>query len=194
MKRNIAEALCIWNMIAGNLYYTSSYRSRYPHEKYTLGFAGRGGANAFYISIENNTMAHGPGTDRGGKDPEADTVFGRILPQSNGVEIVHQMKKQPGGVKPNGFISDQNNFITINSLYMLSQREVRAVLRMFSTHVPTDVRYCHEIERNWTRIREEYAQSRLDALEDDDRQSSHLRRVEKSLPTSCRKYMSGVRR
>ena len=42
------------NIITALLY---SYR----HEKYSFGFAGRGGGNALYINTENNTMTHGPG-------------------------------------------------------------------------------------------------------------------------------------
>jgi hypothetical protein len=128
------------------------YDRRYPHEKYTLGFAGRGGANGFYISVENNTMAHGPGTDRGGKDPEADTVFGRVLPESNGVEIVQQMKKQPGGSKPNGFIHGAANMIDIISLKLLTQREARAVREMFPSLLTASPPRCQETEE-WRRIK-----------------------------------------
>ena len=77
------------------------YDRRYPHEKNTLGFAGRGGGNAFYINTINNTMNHGPGTDRGGKDPEADTNFGKIIQGANIVEI---MKKQPTGAEIDSLI------------------------------------------------------------------------------------------
>lgn len=170
------------------------YDRRYPHEKYTLGFAGRGGTNAFYISIENNTMAHGPGTDRGGKDPEADTVFGRILQQSDGIEIVQHMKKQPGGAKPNGFISDQQNFIAIDSLRLLSQREVRDVLEMFSSSKPITSRNCHEYEQNWTKIQEDSDNLRRTPAGGDDTESYHLRRIQKSLPGYCSRYLQSIGR
>lgn len=37
------------------------YYHSYRHEKYSFGYAGRGGGNAIYINTENNTMTHGPG-------------------------------------------------------------------------------------------------------------------------------------
>ncbi len=97
---------------------------RYIHNKYTLGFAGRGGGNAFYINTENNTITHGPGTDRGGKDPESDTVFGRIAALTGGERIVDSMRKQPGGSKPNGFISDKQFFIEIAGLHVLQETDI----------------------------------------------------------------------
>jgi hypothetical protein len=160
------------------------YDRRYPHEKYTLGFAGRGGGNGFYISVENNTMAHGPGTDRGGKDPEADTVFGRILPESNGVEIVQQMKRQPGGVKPNGFINDQTNFIEITALKLLTQREVRAVRAMFAA---ASSPLCQETEQ-WRRIQA------TGTATDDDRQLQMRNEARLVLPAFCSVYLQGGRR
>lgn len=95
------------------------YDRRYPHAKHTLGFAGRGGGNAFYINTVNNTMNHGPGTDRGGKDPEADTNFGKI---TKGHQVVNIMQKQPlgdGKPSPNGFVNDERNYIRINSLRLI---------------------------------------------------------------------------
>lgn len=155
---------------------------RYPHEKYTLGFAGRGGTGAFYISVVNNTMAHGPGTDRGGKDPEADTVFGRILPDSNGIEIVQQMRKQPGGVKPNGFINDQTSFILIEQLRLLSQREVRAVREMFSIEEGLS---CQEVEERWARV----SDRRGEQEEEMKRVWTHVR-LETILPPYCSPYLT----
>ncbi len=66
---NYLKSMIITYIIFHCLHVTllGAYFDSYPHEKYTLGFAGRGGGNAFYINTENNTMTHGPGTDRGGK-------------------------------------------------------------------------------------------------------------------------------
>lgn len=89
------------------------YDRRYPHVKHTLGFAGRGGGNAIYINTVDNSVSHGPGTDRGGKDPEADTNFGKIV---HGNDIVYLMQKQTGSKNGNGFIDGKENFIQILSL------------------------------------------------------------------------------
>ena len=87
------------------------YDPHFPHQIYTLGYAGRPGGPAFYISTVDNTMNHGPASQ--GSKTEADGCFGKIV---NGVSVVKQMMKQPGRSKPNGFISDAANFITIASL------------------------------------------------------------------------------
>lgn len=93
------------------------YDRRHPHVKHTLGFAGRGGGNAFYINSIDNTVNHGPGTDRGGKDPEADTNFGRI---AEGEDIVYLMQKQPVGKDSKmGFIHEKENYIIIESLTLI---------------------------------------------------------------------------
>lgn len=92
---------------------------RYPHVEYTMGFAGRGGGNAFYINIVDNTLNHGPGTDRGGKDPEADTPFGRIVA---GHDVVELMKKQKGTGKM-GFVKNNDYIIRIESLRLAATGE-----------------------------------------------------------------------
>ena len=38
------------------------YSPRVPHQKYTLGLAGRPGGPDFYVSLVDNTLNHGPGT------------------------------------------------------------------------------------------------------------------------------------
>lgn len=87
------------------------YDPHFPHQIYTLGYAGRPGGPAFYISTVDNTMNHGPASQ--GSKTEADGCFGKIV---SGVSVVKQMMKQQGRSKPNGFISDAANFITITSL------------------------------------------------------------------------------
>ena len=96
------------------------YDRTFPHEKFTLGFAGRGGGNAFYISTQNNTLIHGPGTDRGGKDPESDSNFGIIIPGYNGEQVVKSMSKQTGPKSKSGFIESKKHFIDILSLRLLN--------------------------------------------------------------------------
>jgi hypothetical protein len=112
------------------------YDSRYPHVRLSLGFAGRGGGNAIYINTLNNTLIHGPGTDRGGKDPESDTNFGRLhsieFQSSDSTQrrqqlnistdaLVQIMQKQPNSKTPNNFVNDHSSYIAITSLHLLNE-------------------------------------------------------------------------
>ena len=125
------------------------YNSAYPHQKYTLGYAGRPGKTItthslhvyavlyyihtdiyytaihctvstiytggpeFYISIEDNTKNHGPGSQ--GSNVEADSCFGKLLINSidDNINTVKRIQKQPGGTPPYGFIEKPINFIDI---------------------------------------------------------------------------------
>uniref|UniRef100_A0A7S2RJG5 PPIase cyclophilin-type domain-containing protein n=1 Tax=Rhizochromulina marina TaxID=1034831 RepID=A0A7S2RJG5_9STRA len=92
------------------------YSKEYPHVKYTLGFAGRPGGPAFYVSTVDNTRNHGPGSQSKGTT-EADTCFGRVV---EGFDVVDRMSKQPGKSKPNGFVSGRGNLIEIQSFRLLA--------------------------------------------------------------------------
>jgi hypothetical protein len=92
------------------------YSNNYPHEKYTLGYAGRPSSNAaFYISTVDNTRNHGPASQ--GSKTEADACLGKIVMNDENIAIVEKMKRQKGNGN-NGFVTDRNNYITINSLKM----------------------------------------------------------------------------
>jgi hypothetical protein len=92
------------------------YSPSYPHEKYTLGYAGRpSGSRAIYISTVDNTHNHGPGSQ--GSKTEADCIFGKVTQQS--YEIVKRMAKQPGAAGGAGWVSDSSNYIQITSLQLL---------------------------------------------------------------------------
>ena len=69
------------------------YSSDFPHEQYTLGFAGRPGGPDFYVNKIDNSVNHGPG-GQGHHDlhEEADPSFGRIV---SGVEIIQELNKIP---------------------------------------------------------------------------------------------------
>ena len=95
------------------------YDPHFPHQIYTLGYAGRPGGPAFYVSTVDNTMNHGPASQ--GSKTEADGCFGKIV---DGVSVVKQMMKQPGRSKPNGFISDKANFIAIASLRLRAKETI----------------------------------------------------------------------
>ena len=93
------------------------YSPRYPHKQFSLGFAGRPGGPAFYISTVDNTANHGPASQ--GSKSEADGCFGRI---ANGEEVVRRMALQPGRSKPSGFVSDGKNFIKIKAMKLLPEK------------------------------------------------------------------------
>lgn len=90
------------------------YHPKFPHVKHTLGYAGRPGGPAFYISTVDNTWNHGPASQ--GSKTEADSCFGKIV---DGFDVVNRMNKQPGGAKGSGFIGDSKNFIRITSLQIV---------------------------------------------------------------------------
>ena len=57
------------------------YSPHFPHKKYTMGYAGRPGGPAFYISIEDNVRNHGPGSQ--GSETEADGCFAKLADQAS---------------------------------------------------------------------------------------------------------------
>jgi len=61
------------------------YSHDYPHEKYTLGFAS---GSEFYISLEDNTVSHGPALESTITDP----CFGKIV---HGFKVLDRMRKIP---------------------------------------------------------------------------------------------------
>ena len=93
------------------------YDSRFPHEANTLGFAGRPGGPAFYISIKNNTRDYGPGSQ--GSATEADGIFGKLVESgargATTAATVERMKEQPGGSPDLGFVKESENWIRIKS-------------------------------------------------------------------------------
>lgn len=74
------------------------YSEKYPHERYTLGYAGRPGGPDFYISMQDNSKLHGPGGQGSYEDPtEADPCFGKIIDGHHIADRIHQSPVQPGG-------------------------------------------------------------------------------------------------
>lgn len=61
------------------------YSPEFPHKKFTTGYAGRPSGPAWYISIKDNTVNHGPGSQQERNPYEADSLFGRIV---RGIEDV----------------------------------------------------------------------------------------------------------
>mmetsp|Transcript_20325 Transcript_20325/g.19632 ORF Transcript_20325/g.19632 Transcript_20325/m.19632 type:complete len:371 (+) Transcript_20325:132-1244(+) len=98
------------------------YNKGFPHNKLTLGYAGRPGGPAFYISTVNNVGNHGPASQ--GSRSEADSCFGKVV---EGEDIVDRMKKQPGAAKPSGFTQHASDNIKIVSLRLLTPDEGSAI-------------------------------------------------------------------
>lgn len=93
------------------------YSAAYPHVTRTLGYAGRPGSQrAFYVSMQNNTINHGPGSQQKGTT-EADSCFGKVI---EGWDVVLRMKRQPGTQeKKNGFVEPESNHIQITTMRFL---------------------------------------------------------------------------
>lgn len=69
------------------------YSPKFPHVKYTLGYAGRPGGPDFYVSTMDNTENHGPGGQTDYDDPsEADPCFAKVV---EGFDAVDRMAKAP---------------------------------------------------------------------------------------------------
>ena len=69
------------------------YHEDYPHDQYTLGYAGRPGGPDFYINKINNSMNHGPGGQKiHDLHEEADPCFGKVI---KGIELLAEINKIP---------------------------------------------------------------------------------------------------
>jgi len=55
------------------------YSPEHPHAQYTTGYAGRPSGPGWYVSIQDNTANHGPGSQQKKNPYEADSNFGRIV-------------------------------------------------------------------------------------------------------------------
>jgi len=77
------------------------YSDRHPHEKYTVGLAGRPGGPDWYISMQDNTRNHGPGGQGSYDDPsEADPCFGKIVEgYENVADLIHKSEVEDGSYK-----------------------------------------------------------------------------------------------
>mmetsp|Transcript_17735 Transcript_17735/g.37065 ORF Transcript_17735/g.37065 Transcript_17735/m.37065 type:complete len:378 (-) Transcript_17735:443-1576(-) len=55
------------------------YSPEHPHAQYTTGYAGRPSGPGWYVSIQDNSANHGPGSQQKANPYEADSNFGRIV-------------------------------------------------------------------------------------------------------------------
>ena len=69
------------------------YNSKFPHKKWTVGFAGRPSGPDFYINKVDNSVAHGPGgQSHHALIEEADPCFGEII---DGFPILEKLFVSP---------------------------------------------------------------------------------------------------
>jgi cyclophilin family peptidyl-prolyl cis-trans isomerase len=94
------------------------YSDKFPHKKYTVGYAGRPGGPDFYISMKDNSRLHGPGGQSSYEDPsEADPCFAKVI---EGTDVAERMKL--GQVKPGKYKALEDN-VAIVSMRILSDNE-----------------------------------------------------------------------
>jgi cyclophilin family peptidyl-prolyl cis-trans isomerase len=94
------------------------YSKEYPHKKYTVGYAGRPSGPEFYISIQDNTRAHGPGSQQQHNPYEADCIIGTVI---QGVEdgTVDRIHTMPG----KEFLGDKKKWVLIRRMHILVPKE-----------------------------------------------------------------------
>lgn len=69
------------------------YNKTFPHEQWTLGFAGRPGGPDFYINTQNNTIPHGPGGQAHHElTDDADPCFAIVV---DGIPVVKDLMTRP---------------------------------------------------------------------------------------------------
>jgi cell division protein FtsB len=64
------------------------YSDQFPHAQYTTGYAGRPSGPGWYVSIQDNTHNHGPGTQQDHNPYEADSLFGKLVVSSSSSSVV----------------------------------------------------------------------------------------------------------
>ena len=90
------------------------YSKEYPHKKGTVGYAGRPSGPEFYVSIEDNSDNHGPGSQQERNPYEADCIIGRVI---RGMEdgTVDRVHKMPG----REFLSNKGDWVLIRAMRIL---------------------------------------------------------------------------
>ena len=75
-----------------------------------MGFAGRPGGPAFYISTVDNTRNHGPGSQ--GSKTEADACFGRVKMEDAATKRAAERLFHVWGHSKTGFTKDRMGFLS----------------------------------------------------------------------------------
>jgi hypothetical protein len=111
--RNAPHVLQV--MVHGNFKQLAfqEYNSKYPHEKGTVGYAGRPSGPEWYISTIDNTENHGPGSQQEENPYEADSCFGKVIEGFD--KEVLRIKKMPG----KDFLDDPKKHVLIKEMCIL---------------------------------------------------------------------------
>ena len=90
------------------------YSKEYPHKKGTLGYAGRPSGPEFYVSTQDNTQNHGPGSQQKHNPYEADCIIGTVIQgmEDGTVARIHTM---PG----KEFLGDKKKWVLIRRMHIL---------------------------------------------------------------------------
>lgn len=68
------------------------YRDEFPHEQYTIGYAGRPGGRNWYINKVNNTINHGPGGQRHhSMNEDADPCFAKLVGGWDALDLIDKI-------------------------------------------------------------------------------------------------------
>jgi hypothetical protein len=92
------------------------YSPEHPHAKGTSGYAGRPSGPGFYISIQDNTVNHGPGSQQKHNPHEADANFGEVVQGFD--DVVPRIHSIP----QNGWL-DKDHKIKIMTMTILYKAE-----------------------------------------------------------------------
>ncbi|KAL7539185.1 hypothetical protein ACHAWF_006324, partial [Thalassiosira exigua] len=90
------------------------YSKEYPHKKGTVGYAGRPSGPEFYVSIQDNSRAHGPGSQQKHNPYEADCIIGKVI-QGMADGTVDRIHKMPG----REFLGDKKKWVWIRRMHIL---------------------------------------------------------------------------
>mmetsp|Transcript_10418 Transcript_10418/g.14714 ORF Transcript_10418/g.14714 Transcript_10418/m.14714 type:complete len:300 (-) Transcript_10418:105-1004(-) len=90
------------------------YSDEYPHKKGTVGYAGRPSGPAWYVSIQDNTRAHGHGSQQNKNPYEADSCFGTVIEGFEDV-VLKRITRMPG----REFINDPQKHVIIKAMKIL---------------------------------------------------------------------------
>jgi len=90
------------------------YNKEYPHKKGTIGYAGRPSGPEFYVSTQDNSRNHGPGSQQKHNPYEADCIIGTVIQgmEDGTVDRIHTM---PG----KEFLSDKKKWVLIRRMHIL---------------------------------------------------------------------------
>ena len=91
------------------------YSPSYPHKRGTLGYCGRPSGPCFYVSIMDNTVNHGPGSQQKHNPYEADSIIGTVIKGMEEDGTVSRIHGMPG----HEFLSNKDDWVLIKTMRIL---------------------------------------------------------------------------